>query len=152
VQIDPALTDLAASGRQELVVPVVVELTAGEMAVLAPLLPELAALGIEAEAFGPVQLAVRAYPAALRRCDWGRFFAELAADGATDRAVGRLGERIGHRIACHAAVKANQELSPAEQVELVRLLYRIEGLEHCPHGRPTTLNLTWDDLSRRFQR
>jgi DNA mismatch repair ATPase MutL len=37
-------------------------------------------------------------------------------------------------------------------MELVRLLYEMDGVEHCPHGRPTTLDLPWTELERRFQR
>jgi DNA mismatch repair protein MutL len=63
-----------------------------------------------------------------------------------------LSERIAHSAACHAAVKAGQELGHDELWELARLLLRFDGLENCPHGRPTTLDLSWDELARRFQR
>ncbi|MEK7415989.1 MAG: hypothetical protein AAB263_22015, partial [Planctomycetota bacterium] len=148
--LDVRVGDLETAGVQQLAVPVVVQVTAGELAAIAPLLPEIAKHGIEAERFGPASLAVRAYPTALARCNWARFFADLAADGAG--AVGKLSERIRHSAACHAAVKAGQRLEPADQHELVRLLYTLEGLEHCPHGRPTTLDLTWEELAKRFQR
>ena len=117
---------------------------------MTPLLGELAAHGIEAERFGPSSVAVRAHPAVLARCNWARFLADLA-EGGTE-AIGRLSERIRHSAACHAAVKAGQRLEPRDQRELVRLLFSLEGLEHCPHGRPTTLDLTWEELAKRFQR
>jgi DNA mismatch repair protein MutL len=148
--LDAAVGDLVRSGVQQLAVPVVVQLTAAELGAIAPLLPELARHGIEAERFGPSSIAVRAHPAALARCNWPRFFADLASDGAG--AVDRLSERIRHSAACHAAVKAGQRLDPMQQRELVRLLYTLEGLEHCPHGRPTTLDLGWGELAKRFQR
>jgi DNA mismatch repair protein MutL len=148
--LDARIGDLAGSGVQHLAVPIVVQLTAGELAAITPVLPEIAAFGIEAERFGPTSVAIRAHPAALARCNWARFLAELANDGAS--AAERLTERIRHSAACHAAVKAGQRLEPRDQRELVRLLYTLEGLEHCPHGRPTTLDLGWDELSKRFQR
>jgi DNA mismatch repair protein MutL len=150
--LDPARGDFNRGGRQELLVPITVELLASEIAVLASLLPELAAYGIDAEIFGPTSLLVRAHPAMLKRLNWSRFFADLAEDGSTKCAREQLSERITHRAACHAAVKAGQELSPDEQMELVRLLYEMDGVEHCPHGRPTTLDLPWTELERRFQR
>jgi DNA mismatch repair protein MutL len=152
VGLDPATGDLARGGRQELLVPVRVELMAGEIATVAPLLPELRPFGIEAEVFGPTALLVRAYPAMLKRLNWSAFFGALAESGTGAQAAAALAQRIAHSAACHGAVKAGQELSSEEQLELVRLLYRLEHMEHCPHGRPTTLDLSWKELERRFQR
>jgi DNA mismatch repair protein MutL len=129
-----------------------VELGAAEVAAVIPLLAALAERGIAAEEFSPTALIVRSHPAALRRVDWQAFFADLAASGRADRALAKLDERIAHSAACHGAVKAGQRLSDAEQLELVSLLYRLEHMEHCPHGRPTTLDLPWRELERRFQR
>lgn len=150
--LDPALSDLNAHGRQELLVPITVNLLAHELAQVVPLLPEFARVGIIAETLSPTQLVVRAHPVLLKRTNWSRFFADLAQDPTPDEAAATLSERIAHRAACHAAVKAGQELSPDEQWELARMLERFSGLEHCPHGRPTTLDLSWDELARRFQR
>lgn len=150
--LDPARGDLNRGGRQELLVPISVELMAGEVATLGPLLPELTRFSIEAEIFGPTTVLVRAFPALLKRLNWASFFGTLAESGSSAKAVESLEERIIHRAACHGAVKAGQILSPEEQLEMARLLYRMEGLEHCPHGRPTTLDLSWKDLEKRFQR
>ncbi len=148
--LDARVGDLAGSGVQQLAVPIVVQLTAAEIGAIATLLPELAKHGIEAERFGPSSVAIRAHPAVLARCNWARFLGELAGDGVG--AVDRLSERIRHSAACHAAVKAGQRLDPVQQRELVRMLFALEGLEHCPHGRPTTLDLSWPELAKRFQR
>jgi DNA mismatch repair protein MutL len=148
--LDARVGDLAGSGVQQLAVPIVVQLTAAEIGAIATLLPELAKHGIEAERFGPSSVAIRAHPAVLARCNWARFLGELAGDGVG--AVDKLSERIRHSAACHAAVKAGQRLDPVQQRELVRMLFALEGLEHCPHGRPTTLDLSWPELAKRFQR
>lgn len=150
--LDPMLSDLNAHGRQELLVPITVNLLAHELAQVVPLLPELARVAIIAEALSPTQLVVRAHPVLLKRTNWPRFFADLAQDPTPAQATANLSERIAHSAACHAAVKAGQELTPDEQWELARMLERFTGLEHCPHGRPTTLDLSWEELARRFQR
>ncbi|MBN8526783.1 MAG: DNA mismatch repair endonuclease MutL [Planctomycetes bacterium] len=148
--LDATVGDLAHSGVQQLAVPIVVQLSAVELAAIVPLLPELARHGIDAERFGPSSIAIRSHPAVLARCNWARFLAELASDGG--QAVAQLSERIRHSAACHAAVKAGQRLDPSQQRELAAMLFSLEGLEHCPHGRPTTLDLTWPELAKRFQR
>jgi DNA mismatch repair protein MutL len=150
--LDPSLSDLNVHGRQELLVPIAVTMLAHELALVSPSLSDLARVGIIAEALSPTQLVVRAYPVLLKRTNWPRFFADLVQNPTPAQATATLSERIAHSAACHAAVKAGQELSPDEQWELARLLERFEGLEHCPHGRPTTLDLGWDELARRFQR
>jgi DNA mismatch repair protein MutL len=150
--LDPKLRDLSTGGQQPLLIPKNVELTAAETATVEPLLDELAKHGIEAEPFGPTSILVRAYPAALRRVNWQNFFADLAASGSHAKALASLHERIAHSAACHGAIKAGARLSQEEMFELVQLLYRLEHMEHCPHGRPTTLDLSWQELERRFQR
>lgn len=156
--LDPVHTDFAGSGRQELLLPQSIELSAAELAVLVPHLPRLAQVGIEAEVFGPTCLLLRAHPVLLGRIRWPHFFTELASVAAEPGRgegidpVELLRERIGHRRACRAAVKAGDRLSVAECQELVRLLDTLEGTTHCPHGRPTTLDLSWAELERRFQR
>lgn len=149
--LDPRVGDLASDGRQELLVPRSIALGAAEVAAVAPYLGELTAIGVEAEVFGPTTIIVRSHPVQLRRLDWERFFTEMAADGA-ERVMADVRGHIRHRAACHAAVKAHQRLTPEEQRELAELLLHMDGLEHCPHGRPTTLDLPWADLARRFQR
>jgi len=152
VAFDDTVGDLRGTGSQELLVPRSIELTAMEVAAVEALLPSLAAYGIQAEVFGPTTLLVRASPPRLKRLNWVSFFADLALSGSDRTAMAMVRERIQHSAACHGAVKAGMELSREEQLELVFALYHIEGMEHCPHGRPTTLDLSWAELGRRFQR
>jgi DNA mismatch repair protein MutL len=149
--LDPAASDLGA-GSQERLVPISVELTAAEVAQLEPLLPALRQYGIQIEGFGPTTLLVRAHPLRLNKLRWQAFLSDLATDGDAKTAISDLRAHLAHRAACRLAVKAGTRLEPHEQHELIRLLYRVEGLEHCPHGRPTTLDLPWGELERRFQR
>jgi DNA mismatch repair protein MutL len=150
--LGPEATAFEAHGSQETFLARSYTLSAGEVAAVETHLPGLAAHGIEAEVFGPTTILVRHFPALLRRLDWGLFFAELASAGESADPVAALRERLGHRAACRAAVKAGQRLTRAEMLELVRLLLHVERIEHCPHGRPTVLDLPWGELERRFQR
>jgi len=152
VAFDDSVGDLRGTGSQELLVPRTIELTAMEVSAVEPLLASLAGYGIQAEVFGPTTVLVRASPPRLKRLNWVSFFADLAVSGSDRTAMAAVRERIQHSAACHGAVKAGMELSREEQLELVFALYHIEGMEHCPHGRPTTLDLSWAELGRRFQR
>ena len=53
---------------------------------------------------------------------------------------------------CKAAVKAGEKLSDIECRELVDNLFNTEHPYYCPHGRPIIINLTINDLDKRFER
>ena len=55
-------------------------------------------------------------------------------------------------MACHAAVRANQVLSPEEARALLDGLDAIDFKGRCPHGRPVVFELGLDDLERRVGR
>ena len=55
-------------------------------------------------------------------------------------------------MACKAAVKAGEKLSAADMAELMAARERFERSSNCPHGRPTTLRLSIEDLERQFGR
>ncbi len=55
-------------------------------------------------------------------------------------------------MACKAAVKANDRLSVQEGYALIRQLMELENPFHCPHGRPTIIELTKYELEKKFKR
>ncbi len=61
-------------------------------------------------------------------------------------------DRVAASLACHAAVRAGQTLSNDEMRDLLRQLEECEVAQTCPHGRPTMLHLSADELARRFAR
>jgi DNA mismatch repair protein MutL len=60
--------------------------------------------------------------------------------------------RIAASLACHAAVRAGQTLAVEEMRDLIQQLEACELPQTCPHGRPTMLHLSADDLAKRFSR
>jgi DNA mismatch repair protein MutL len=57
-----------------------------------------------------------------------------------------------HMIACKAAVKFGDRLAPEEIDALLEQRHLARDQHHCPHGRPTALVFTRDDLDRQFKR
>jgi DNA mismatch repair protein MutL len=55
-------------------------------------------------------------------------------------------------MACHAAVRANQELSAEEARALLDGLDAIDFKARCPHGRPVVFELPLAELERRVGR
>jgi len=57
-----------------------------------------------------------------------------------------------HTIACKAAIKAGDRLTPEEVAALVEQRHLIDDAHHCPHGRPTALVFSRDELDKLFKR
>ncbi len=55
-------------------------------------------------------------------------------------------------MSCRAAVKAGEQLNAMELTELLRQRELVERSSRCPHGRPTTLRLSLEDLEKQFGR
>jgi len=141
-------------GSQRLLRPVVVELSPVETGRLLDARDSLAAAGLIVEAFGEDGVAVSGLPAAAAKADPVAVVERILTGLAEDRAAAPedLVEDILASMACRAAVKAGDRLTREQVLELLR---EAEGLEHsstCPHGRPTTLRLTFDALEGYFKR
>jgi len=75
---------------------------------------------------------------------------------APDSGLGTHTELMIHELldmmACKAAVKAGDPLTPEEIEALIARKHLIEKSSSCPHGRPTTLQLSVRDLEKQFKR
>ena len=63
-----------------------------------------------------------------------------------------LFDELLHMIACKAAVKFGDRLTPEEIDALLAQRHLAQDPHHCPHGRPTALVFTREDLDRQFKR
>ena len=54
--------------------------------------------------------------------------------------------------ACKDAVKANDTLAPGEARSLINQMMALENPYTCPHGRPTMVKLTIQEIERMFKR
>ena len=61
-------------------------------------------------------------------------------------------DEVLHSLSCRAAIKAGDALSQVEVDTLVADRYRYQGTGHCPHGRPTSLVLSRQELDKQFRR
>ncbi len=140
---------------QRLLVPEPVDLSPAESAAALAEKDLLARLGVEIEPFGGGTLLVVGYPAMLAKLRPSELLRSLAAQllegGKTPERRDLLDELL-HMIACKAAIKAGDPLSPEEVAALVEQRHLAQDSHHCPHGRPTALVFTRDELDRQFKR
>lgn len=140
---------------QRLLIPVPVELPAAEANVLLTQADLLAECGWQIADFGGTTLLVSAYPSLLRRVDPARLLRDVAEQllqHGTNVSSRDLLDRLLHMMACKAAVKAGQRLQPEEIEALLAQQHLVDDPHHCPHGRPTALRLSRNELDRQFGR
>ena len=128
------------------------ELTPVQQSLVTVYAPALREHGFEVEPFGPGGYLLRAAPAGLRRDDPARAFVELLdlltrEDAPATRAA-----------ASPPRWPATPPCAPAKRWRRRRCATCIHQLEACdtpqtcPHGRPTMLHLSADELAKRFSR
>jgi len=109
-------------------------------------------LGFDIEPFGGDTYLVRAVPAMLAKGDIGQAIVEIV-DELTEGGTVEVGkERALISLVCHSAVRAGQTLSMEEMRDLIRQLEETAMPRTCPHGRPTMVHLSAEQLAREFGR
>jgi DNA mismatch repair protein MutL len=63
-----------------------------------------------------------------------------------------LRDKLASRLACVSALKAGDALTLEQQQELLDELLKIYSPATCPHGRPTFIYITLEELEKRFLR
>jgi DNA mismatch repair protein MutL len=111
-------------------------------------------LGFEVEGFGGNTLIVNTVPMPHRRFDAERCLRETLDALTGDRIAGTATrhEHLAATVACKAAIKAGEQLSVAEMRALFSALRDTTLPAHDVHGRSTIVQLSWDELDRRFGR
>ena len=148
----------AMSGRldkQRLLTPQPVDLQPAEAAAVLEAEETLDQLGVEVRDFGGGTVAVGSYPAALRNADPAellRRLSEMLTVGGKTPDRRDVFEEMLQMMSCKAAVKAGDPLSPEEISALLEQRHLFHDTHHCPHGRPTALVFTNEELDKRFKR
>ncbi len=140
---------------QRLLLPVVVSVTATQLAALERVRGLLASLGIEISQFDASSVAVQSLPSLLSRLNTMDFVRELL-DKVAENPTGITDEELLHEVldmaSCKAAVKAGDPLANQEIAALLARRHDVERSSNCPHGRPTTIRLERRDLEKQFKR
>jgi DNA mismatch repair protein MutL len=141
--------------RQRLLVPEPIDLTAEQAAKVLEQKDALAELGLEVGEFGGGTIVLSSYPAILTRAAPAVILRSVVDRlVAKDRPPSReaLLNDLLASMACRAAVKAGDRLSPDEIAELLTQRELADNTHHCPHGRPTSLLFSRQELDRQFRR
>jgi DNA mismatch repair protein MutL len=140
---------------QKLLVPIPVDLMPTEYACVIEQKEFLAELAIEITPFGGNTVLIESYPSIIERTNPHDIL--LAALEPLMNAGKKMGksdliEEILHMVACKAAVKAGDELTPDSAEKLMQQAKKEANAHHCPHGRPSTIIFTCEELNKLFLR
>lgn len=141
--------------RQQLLMPIIVELTPGQMAVFAEISDELNRNGFEVEPFGARTIAVKSTAAGVHSGDVEHLLHEILEQFEREEQslnLDRIRTSIAASIACHAAIKVNMPLERNKMEWLLAELAKTDCPMSCPHGRPVVLRYSVKDIQRAFKR
>ncbi len=140
---------------QPLLVPLMIHVSAAELAVVDDHRELFERHGFDVEPLGEEQLAVRSIPVLLSRVDHETLVRDVIADlvefGDSDR-LGETGNEILSSMACHGSVRANRRLTLDEMNALLRQIETIERSGQCNHGRPTWMRVGLGEIDKWFLR
>ena len=133
--------------------PLVLTLTMQEAQRLEEYMDCFRRLGFEIEPFGGRDYAVSAVPANLFGIAEKDLFLEILGglEQAGSRDSGLVLEKIAS-MSCKAAVKGSQRMNVAEAHALIEELLTLENPYNCPHGRPTIISMTKQEIEKKFKR
>ncbi|WP_406656351.1 DNA mismatch repair endonuclease MutL [Methanolobus sp. ZRKC2] len=142
-------------GWQELITPVTLDLSTKEKTIIEDYIPSLEKMGFAISEFGPNSYVVTTIPSIFGKLEDPSVIHDIISDLLSQ---GRIKEdtevydRLCSTMACRAAIKAGAVCTPEQMRELVRQLMLCENPYTCPHGRPTMLSFTKEELGRMFGR
>jgi DNA mismatch repair protein MutL len=111
--------------------------------------------GFYVERMGNETIVVREVPQLLANGPIEQLVRDIAADllahDTSTRAQEQMNKLLG-TLACHTAVRANRHLTIPEMNALLRNMETTDHSGQCNHGRPTTVQLSLQEIDKLFMR
>ena len=112
-------------------------------------------IGISIELFGDTSFRVTSVPTWMKEVDSNDYLIEIVEQVVSgNNKINLVDLRINviSTMACKASLKANRNLSMLEMQVLLNDLLKCENPYTCPHGRPTTIIYSTNELDKLFKR
>lgn len=146
---------LEQSQAQQLLVPIVVELSEYQLEEFIEHTAMLKRFNIEVEKFSENSVAVRAIPAILKPETIPDLIREIAAAEQASQVESAYREALDHeiaRLACHASIRSGYILEREEVYALFSAMDQAELAGACPHGRPVAAQFSSREIEKWFGR
>ncbi len=142
------------TGKQMLMIPVTVKLSAEEKAAVMEDISLLEEQGFEIEDFGGQGVIVRAIPMYITSEDPQALVSEIAYNLANGNKA-EISEKLDwifHSVACRSAIKAGDKAEINRITQLVKDIINEKIPLYCPHGRPIIISISKKELEKQFGR
>lgn len=138
---------------QQLLFPQTLEFTAEDFAIIEEMMPLVGKLGFVVKVFGKRTIVVEAVPADVRLGNEEKILQEMI-DTYKESEHTNLDPRdnLAKSFACRSAIKSGDPLTVDEMNGLIDQLFATKFPYVCPHGRPVIIQLSLDELDKRFMR
>ena len=138
---------------QTLLFPEEIEFAKDEYDILLEIFPYLKQIGFKIREGDNSRIIVEATPADISWGDEKRIIKEIIDEFiSTRKTYSSYKEALAASFACKAAVKAGDLMVNDEMVILINRLFSTDHPYYCPHGRPIIIQLSLDELDKRFER
>ncbi|MBD3156708.1 hypothetical protein GF369_02660, partial [Candidatus Peregrinibacteria bacterium] len=141
--------------KQQLLLPITIELSPHENELLKKHADTLSTLGFDIEEFGKNTHIIRSVPSIIDQENVESILLNVISDLADNRPTHVVTDpqtAVIEYMACRSAIKFGKILSHDEMVELIRQLDTLKRPYTCPHGRPSMIHVTFEELEKRFKR
>ena len=138
---------------QELLVPIIVDVTNAEQRLLEDNRDALESVGIVVESFGERDVAVRTIPVILGEAQTKDFIRDVIDElgNGHDPAFEKKRSAL-LQTACKHAVKGGEALTEEELRSLLDTMIEQKVTPTCPHGRPLVVSISHRELDKKFRR
>lgn len=139
---------------QELLVPITLEVSQPEAAILESHSEALQDVGIFLESFGPLTYRVTSHPVWFPKGEEEETIRDILDQLFEERKIDlhQLREEAAILMSCKAAIKANRHLKEEEIFSLLETLRKSTDPFTCPHGRPIIVHYSTYDMEKMFKR
>ena len=139
---------------QTLTQPIILNLSMKDANIVEQYLDNFNEIGFVIEPFQGTDFAVRAVPSELYTLDSEDVLMDII-DNFTAEIGSMVPNIVTEKIAsmsCKASIKGNTKISFAEADALIDELLSCENPYNCPHGRPTIIKMSKEELEKKFKR
>lgn len=139
---------------QPMLIPISLEVDSRVKVRLNELNEAMSVLGIQLEEFGNNALILRDLPTWMQQLNEEAFLQDLIDQWLKDEDIdeSKLRHLAIATMACHSSIRFHRSLTHAEMQQVIDDLGKCEQPFHCPHGRPTFICITDEQLTKQFLR
>ena len=142
----------------DMIVPLTLEFTNNEYIILKENMNLLLDMGFNIEEFGINSIIVKSHPTwlggpytdTINECI--KNIIDMVIEKEKNFDLSRFRDHVAATTACKMSIKANDKITLDEMTKLLEDLRKCKNPFNCPHGRPTVIFYSTDELEKLFKR